>query len=142
MGTRADFYVGKSIDAQWIGSIAWDGYREGIDDEILQADTETGFINAVKAFLQPRQDATLPKQGWPWPWETSALTDCTYWFFDGQVWDEYAHKYIPCQAVPPVEYDEEYLSDKEPINYPKMDGENHSAKAGSLRSGLIVVGSR
>ena len=85
MGTRADFYLGKDNDAQWIGSIAWDGYREGIDEAILQADTETGFINAVTAFLQSRKDATLPEHGWPWPWETSSLTDCSYWFFDGQV---------------------------------------------------------
>lgn len=29
MGTRADFYVGRGPDAEWIGSTAWDGYPDG-----------------------------------------------------------------------------------------------------------------
>jgi len=27
MGTRADFYVGMGKDAEWLGSVAWDGYE-------------------------------------------------------------------------------------------------------------------
>ena len=30
MGTRADFYIGKGTDAEWLGSIAWNGYPDGI----------------------------------------------------------------------------------------------------------------
>lgn len=30
MGTIADFYVGRGPKAEWIGSIAWDGYPDGI----------------------------------------------------------------------------------------------------------------
>lgn len=32
MGTRADFYVGVGEQAEWLGSIAWDGNPEGIKD--------------------------------------------------------------------------------------------------------------
>lgn len=82
MGTRADFYVGRGVDAEWIGSIAWDGYRSGIPDDVLSATTEEAYREAVSAFLAKREDATLPEQGWPWPWDTSHTTDCCY-AFDG-----------------------------------------------------------
>jgi hypothetical protein len=32
MGTRADFYIGCGRDSEWIGSIAWDGYPDGLSD--------------------------------------------------------------------------------------------------------------
>lgn len=32
MSTRADFYVGRGAEAEWIGSISWDGYPDGVDD--------------------------------------------------------------------------------------------------------------
>ena len=37
MGTRADFYIGRGATAEWIGSIAWDGYPDGIPAPILEA---------------------------------------------------------------------------------------------------------
>lgn len=42
MGTRADFYVGRGESAEWLGSIAWDGYPSGIDyqDVLRPADEE------------------------------------------------------------------------------------------------------
>jgi hypothetical protein len=30
MGTRADFYVGRGPDAEWLGSVAMDGYPSGV----------------------------------------------------------------------------------------------------------------
>ena len=30
MGTRADLYIGRGTDAEWIGSVAWDGYPSGL----------------------------------------------------------------------------------------------------------------
>jgi hypothetical protein len=30
MGTRADFYVGRGETAEYLGSIAWDGYPDGL----------------------------------------------------------------------------------------------------------------
>ncbi len=82
MGTRADFYVGRGEKSEWLGSIAWDGYPEGIDDAVLKAKTKQTFRGAVRKFFKGRDDVTLPTQGWPWPWETSATTDYAY-SFDG-----------------------------------------------------------
>lgn len=97
MGTRADFYVGTGPDADWLGSIAYDGYRidemkeadadRGDDNRacwtIKSATNETGFRKAVAALLALNDDATLPEQGWPWPWNDSTTTDYAYAFVDG-----------------------------------------------------------
>lgn len=80
MGTRADFYVGFGAGAVWLGSIAWDGYPEGIPDDILEADTEKAYRDRVSRFLDERKDGTKPEQGWPWPWENSLTTDYAYAF--------------------------------------------------------------
>ena len=84
MGTRADFYVGTGKDAEWLGSVAYDGYEwdEDRDSDIAAATTEQEFKDAVTAVLTGRRDATTPDLGWPWPWEDSRTTDYAY-FFDG-----------------------------------------------------------
>jgi|SRR6185295_8554962 len=99
MGTRADFYVGRGKDAEWLGSVAFDGYP---DNEayrpILIQFSEKGFREMVAKELASRDDATLPEQGWPWPWEDSGTTDCAYAFDGGKVyvtwfghgWDSFA----------------------------------------------------
>ncbi len=84
MGTRADYYVNKDGELDWIGSSAYDGYPSGVD-EILNAKSEEEFLEAVGRRLAKR-DGTLPKQGWPWPWETSATTDYAYRWDQGQVY--------------------------------------------------------
>lgn len=86
MGTRADYYVGRGDDAKWLCSTAWDGYPDGIDDAVLDAATEPGFISALSAFVEKRDDVTKPEQGWPWPWDNSQTTDYAYAFDGGQVW--------------------------------------------------------
>src|SRR3954471_20378009 len=78
MGTRADFYVGRGKDAEWLGSIAWDGYT--IPDSIRRAKERGAYRKAVKRFLATRRDASLPKDGWPWPWDDSGTTDYAYAF--------------------------------------------------------------
>lgn len=85
MGTRADFYMGRGEQAEWLGSFAWDGYPEGVPDDVLTATTEEGFRAAVDAMLSGRQDATRVADGWPWPWPTSSTTDYAYAFDVGQV---------------------------------------------------------
>lgn len=50
MGTRADFYVGRGEQAQWLGSIGWNGYPEGINKEVLIARDEGIFRAAVASF--------------------------------------------------------------------------------------------
>ena len=90
MGTRADFYVGRGENAEWLGSIAYDGYAL---DEMAQekppgtsAATEVEWRAVVSSILRNRGDATLPEQGWPWPWDTSATSDYAYAYDDGAVW--------------------------------------------------------
>ena len=82
MGTRADFYIGRGTEAKWLGSIAWDGYPDGISDDVLKATTESAYIAALKAFAEGRRDWTRPEAGWPWPWDDSGTTDYAY-AFDG-----------------------------------------------------------
>jgi len=98
MGTRADFYVGRGKGAEWLGSIAWDGYPTGIAGKkhgtangdvttspILTATSEEVFRAEVRAELASREDGTTPDRGWPWPWNTSHTTDYAYAFDDGKV---------------------------------------------------------
>jgi len=84
-GTRADFYVGRGKTAEWCGSIAWDGFPGCISSAVLEAKSEPDYRDALASFLQ-RDDATLPADGWPWPWDDSGPTDYSYAFNDGKVW--------------------------------------------------------
>lgn len=84
MGTRADFYSGRGKDAEWLGSIAWDGYPDGISKRIKNAKTDVEFREAVEDFIREK-DAIRPRDGWPWPWDDSFTTDYSY-AFDGEVW--------------------------------------------------------
>jgi hypothetical protein len=98
MGTRADFYIGTGKDAEWIGSIAFDGYRihemtkehsfKNLDSmecwAIKTATDEKVFRQAVTKLLALNDDATTPDQGWPWPWGDSKTTDRAYCFADGK----------------------------------------------------------
>jgi len=126
MGTRADFYIGTGKKAEWIGSVAWDGYlwaeRKDGHENITEANTEAKFREAV-AKLSSRGDFTSPEMGWPWPWTDSAGTDYAYCFSDGKVlafnWGE---------PVP-----------KDHPEWPDMDKSRY-AKAGSKRSGVMVFG--
>ncbi len=80
MGTRADFYVGRDDAAEWLGSIAYDGYPgEGIPSPLLGLATEEDFRVAVEKILTS-DHATRPEQGWPWPWDNSGTTDYAYAF--------------------------------------------------------------
>lgn len=86
MGTRADFYIGRNETAEWLGSIAWDGYPDGIAAPVVEASTVDGFRNAVIQFAAGRDDWTSPDMGWPWPWDNSGTTDYAYAFDGGIVW--------------------------------------------------------
>ena len=163
MGTRADFYVGKDEKAEWIGSVAWDGYREGIQltskerdrfgirkcsefpkgKHLFEATTEKQFRDRVAEYFANRDDVTLPQDGWPWPWDDSGTSDCSYWFFDKQVWDANrtngADVYTPCTKPLPEDDDEReaYLSKFLAIRYPNMKSVQKVAMG--KRSGVTVV---
>ena len=145
MGTRADFYVGKGKGAEWIGSIAWDGYRDGIPPQILQCQSEEAFRHAVTEFLAGREDKTLPEQGWPWPWEDSSITDCSYWFFEGRCWDAQGspERYVPADE-PSTQDDDgdlyrKWLEGHEVIQFPDMSRMKQREKLGA-HSGIMVIG--
>lgn len=149
MGTRADFYAGKGKEAEWLGSIALDGTY--IPEEILYAPDEAAFRREVAAFIASRDDGTVPGDGWPWPWDDSRLTDCSYWFFDGKCWDarkEYGPlgaRYAPFDEARPqfdgMEDEDEFytrwLSDKPAVEYPNMVDKQRVTFG--KRSGMFVL---
>lgn len=145
MGTRADFYIGKGKDAEWLGSIAWDGHD--VDAQILECTSPEAFRHAVESFLKERDDATWPKDGWPWPWETSGTTDCSYWHFDGQTWEasHYPHEYFIRRSEQAPDEDEDpdgyraWLEKHERI--PEMPNMKHRQNVTlGKRSGVMVIG--
>lgn len=154
MGTRADFYVGKGKTAEWIGSIAWDGYREGIDAQILGCQSEAAFRHAVAEFIAGREDGTKPEDGWPWPWDTSATTDCHYWFFDGRCWAGRSRYSVPGEVYVPADEPEPDFSDldaaeeealyakwqagRDEVEFPDMSALKKVTMG--KRSGLMVFG--
>ena len=151
MGTRADFYVGRGESAEWLGSIAWDGYPSGIAGSkhstskgdikacpILNATTEKAFRRVVSAELARRDDGTAPNMGWPWPWETSATTDFAYAFDQGKVYAScFGGKWY--RATSPRLHEES--SRGEVAVFPNMK-ERANVQFGGKRSGLIVVSTR
>ena len=136
MGTRADFYVGKGKDAEWIGSIAWDGFPGVMPEDIAGASNADEYRQAVQAFLAKREDATLPEQGWPWPWADSGTTDYSYWHFDGKTMASgFGGGLFACNQEEP-----EDDAGLEVIEMPDMSAKKRVALAGTNRSGVIVFG--
>lgn len=131
MGTRADFYVGRGENAEWLGSVAWDGYPDGFDTFYLKAATAEAWRATVAAELAGRDDATLPASGWPWPWEDSRTTDYAYAFDGGRVWASC----FGCEWYDPIADDEEGKADKAAV-FPRM---NTATATLGPRSGLIIV---
>ncbi|KKN32520.1 hypothetical protein LCGC14_0812850 [marine sediment metagenome] len=136
MGTRADFYIGRGLKAEWLGSIAWDGYPPGIPKGILKTRLKEVYRKAVNQFISGREDGTLPEQGWPWPWEDSQTTDYAYAFDKGQVMAScFGYDWFdPTEPEPEDSCDDE--KDKATI-FPNMkDVQNVSF---GDRSGVIIL---
>lgn len=144
MGTRADFYIGRGEDAQWLGSTAWDGYPSGFDNPdgrpMLTASTGEQFRAAVTHLLASRNDATTPDRGWPWPWNDSRTTDYAY-AFDGD------GVYVSCfgHAWSRIDMDDENFGQPEEPEggkvavFPDMSERKNPRLAGPA-SGLMVIG--
>ena len=135
MGTRADFYIGRGKDAEWLGSIAWDGYPGGLDTPQLLASTaEPHYRSEVEKFLARRNDATLPADGWPWPWTDSRTTDYAYAFDGGRTWaSAYGTEWFPANEPEPE------VEDRPKVGaFPDMT-EKQNVTFGK-RSGIIVIG--
>lgn len=161
MGTRADFYLGRGQDAEWLGSVAWDGYPDGIDltlaeqeemfpggpmtsahrpfpeaEHPFRAETEQQWRDAIRRYFEHRDDVSLPADGWPWPWNDSAATDFAYTFEDGKV-------YASCCGGPWVQMpctDEEAFEDPpgDTAVFPDMQDRKRVRLSGPA-SGLTVI---
>ena len=143
MGTRADVYLGKDEHAEWLGSIAWDGYPEGLPKVITASRQEQGYRGAVAYFVQERDDGTHPDQGWPWPWNNSRTTDCAYTFSDDEVWCSRfgrpwarVHDYLRWTE----EQSDDYSKQKQKVLFPDMSA--RKATTFGERSGLIILEAR
>lgn len=146
MGTRADFYVGLAPQqGDYLGSIAFDG---GEIDECAISRTEEEWRAAVRRFIAARSHGSFPERdGWPWPWNTSATSDCAYTFADGRV---FAAIHSPEIWVPLDDLVAANNSDDQDAAYDALTGplarfpDMSSVKRVTLgdRSGLIVMGSR
>lgn len=135
MGTRADFYVVKNGEYEWLGSIAWDGYPDAMPPIIRGAGTESIFREEVQRLLKRRDDATTPDMGWPWPWDTSETTDYTYAWLEDEVRAScFGHQWFN-PATPEPEEDEEGV--KMGV-FPVMDTQR-AVLAGGKRSGCMLV---
>ncbi|MEE8143245.1 MAG: hypothetical protein V3T77_09100 [Planctomycetota bacterium] len=132
MGTRADFYIGRDKDAEWLGSIAWDGYPDGNPVDLLPVDNEAEFRAGVQALLDNEETGpTKVSEGWPWPWEDSNTTDFAYAFDEGKVWTHGSGWQIAS------EYNGEETGDCS--DFPDMT-EVQQVKLGGSGSGIIIVG--
>lgn len=140
MGTRADFYVGRGENAEWLGSIAWDGYPDGLPIDIVRPPDaapmrESEYRASMDVFLSERDDATRPTDGWPWPWETSHTTDYAYAFEGGTVYACcFGHRWY--RANDPALNDDE-TEEKEAV-FPVMNTGKY-ARAGTNRSGVMLI---
>lgn len=146
MGIRADFYVGRGADAEWLGSVAWDGYpgSPGLH-QVLASTDERDFRLLVGDLIAERSDGTFPEHGWPWPWADSHTTDWAYTIDDGTV-------YVSSFGQPWVAVDEylgwdeasqdAYRNDRMPDDqkpvFPDMRGIQNATLG--PRSGVTVVG--
>lgn len=139
MGTRADFYVGRGEHAEWIGSIAYDGYPDGIARCALNAKSEDVFRREVGELIQNCSHGTTPDQGWPWPWDDSRTTDYAYAFDDGAVlMSAYGRRWV---LVTRDDLGDDYWDSPKVAIFPKFGGRVCSqAEAGSARSGIMVIG--
>lgn len=155
MGTRADFYVGHGEKMEWLGSIAWDGYPRGVAAKgdvcakpeelgghpVFAAKIEKEYREAVEKLLASRDDAILPKDGWPWPWKDSCLTDYSYSFFHGKTWASIFGRrwYDPVNdgVDERSEEEQEIYHNGQKIEFPDMSDVQNVALG--KRSGVIVV---
>jgi hypothetical protein len=138
MGTRADFYEKKKgAELVWLGSIAFDGYPDGIDPKVLKAKHSHGYKRCLKKFFEDdREDVTLPEQGWPWPWDTSEITDCAY-CFNGKRVVAYSKDGNWCR---PVEWDEDEKGPQPIIwRHPLPNMASKKNVTMGKRSGLIII---
>lgn len=134
MGTRCDFYIGKGKDAEWLGSVGWDGDPGNFQD-IIRTKSDQEFRVAVTKELKGREDATFPDMGWPWPWDDSSTTDYAITIFDGKVWAScFGHDFFDPMNPP----EDDYVG-KKSKKFPNMKKVRAANITLGPRSGLLTV---
>ena len=80
MGTKADFYIGLHRP-RWIGSVHAAGEPWNIPCIILIQNNKPLYEEHVVDFITS-MDGVVKSMGeeWPWQWETSQLTEYSYYF--------------------------------------------------------------
>lgn len=149
MGTRADFYVGRGAEAEWLGSIAWDGHPCSVFEDAPELFagpplTESEWRSWVAGYLAGRRDGTKPEMGWPWPWEDSRTTDYAY-AYDGKVHGSSFG--APWFVVDPEAEDwgEPEWEKTEKVAFPDMTARqnvNFGARSGAMFISLATPGER
>lgn len=151
MGTRADFYVGRGEQAEWLGSTAWDGYPRGVFPDYPELFTsptltEPEYRGWVAGHLEGRNDGTKPEQGWPWPWDDSRTTDYAYAYEDGKIYGScFGYPWFQVDpnasewGEPQEDEEAEYvpLPKEEKVIFPNML--KLKATTYGARSGLMVI---
>lgn len=138
MGTRADFYVQRDGSLDWLGSIAWDGYPDGIDEAVLVAKTDAEFRESLTAFFADRDDVTMPDDGWPWPWNDSNTTDYGYVHVEGRGTFYRGFGGNVYAAMGQDDEGERLIAPDIAFEYPDMS-DRKNVKFGGKGSGLIVL---
>lgn len=128
MGTRADFYAGIGESAEWLGSVAFDGYEWKDDPGLLGVASESDYRRLVAQELGVRDDRTMPDEGWPWPWSDSRTTDYAY-CWDGSRVMVYNFGHLP--------EDDEDSETKHP--FPDMSDVQNVKMPGTQGSGCMVI---
>lgn len=134
MGTRADFYIGRGEKAEWLGSLCYDGYPNGVPEDVLRnSHTEQEWRANVAKLLAGEESATIPEQGWPWPWEDSRTTDYAYAWDDGTPWiSSYGHAWYRADSPDPDQDEDERTA-----VFPNM--KNRQKVAFGKRSGFLIL---
>jgi hypothetical protein len=124
MGTRADFYVGTGETAEWLGSIGWDGYPDGNPADLIRANSEAEYRELVAKCIAENR-GRLPKDGWPWPWRDSRLTDYSY----AWVSEDSSYPGVPAGKVVASAFGRPFF---DPLNPEPVDEDNEGPSACSV----------
>lgn len=98
MGTRSDFYVKEGDNVVCVRFGSFDGYHWHERVDLSAVTTREAFEAMIVAEGSPK---TWEMKWWPWPWETSHITDYAY-LFNGDHVEVYAFGHGP---LPPYDPD-------------------------------------
>lgn len=85
MSTRCDFYAGRGLTAVYLGSIGHDAFVDALAGYFTGVTTREQFDAGLAKVFEAYGEISA-KNGWPWPWKDSSVTDTAVAFDDGRVW--------------------------------------------------------